>query len=95
MEENPIKSSINYLIDCGWTKEQATNLVKAIHDESPERLWEVAPEWVEHCGECMKYVNGMLGTVALGLVNVRKGKEGWLMGLNEKGMEVGKQMEGK
>lgn len=94
MEENPIHASIEYLIDCGWSKEQATNLIKALHDENPERLWEVAPEWIEHCGECMKYVNGMLGTIALGLVNVRKGEEGWLMGLNDKGLEVGKQMEG-
>jgi len=95
-EEDPIKASIAYLVDCGWTKDQAKNLIRAIHDESAERLWEIAPEWIEHCGECMKYVSGFLGTVALGLVNVKKGEEsGWLVGLNDKGLEVGRQMEGK
>lgn len=91
--ENPIEGSINYLVDCGWTKEQAENLIRAIYDSTGERLWEMAPKWIEHCGECMKYVNGMLGTVALGLVKVRRGDEGdWLFSLNDKGLEVGEQM---
>lgn len=93
MEENPIEASIEYLVDCGWTEDQAEHLIRAIHDKSGERLWEVAPKWIEHCGECMKYVNGMLGTVALGLVKVSRGEEGdWLFSLNDKGLEVGEQM---
>lgn len=93
MEENPIEASIEYLVDCGWTEDQAKNLIRAIHDKSGERLWEMAPKWIEHCGECMKYVNGMLGTVALGLVKVSRGEEGdWLFSLSDKGLEVGEQM---
>lgn len=91
--ENPIEGSINYLVDCGWTEDQAKNLIRAIYDKSGERLWEMAPKWIEHCGECMKYVNGMLGTVALGLVKVSRGEDNdWLFSLNDKGIEVGTQM---
>ena len=93
MEENPITESINYLVECGWSEDQAKNLIRAIHDKSGERLWEVAPKWIEHCGECMKYVNGMLGTVALGLVKVSRGEDNdWLFSLSDKGLEVGTQM---
>lgn len=92
-KENPITASIDYLVECGWTTEQARNLISAVNDSSADRLWEIAPRWIEHCGECMKYVNGMLGTVALGLVKVNANDEGeWLFSLNKKGLEVGKQM---
>lgn len=92
-QDNPIEASIAYLVDCGWNEDQAENLLRAIHDKSGERLWEVAPLWIEHCGECMKYVNGMLGTVALGLVKVSRSDEGeWMFSLNDKGLEVGAQM---
>ena len=93
MEENPLTESINYLVECGWSEDQAKNLIRAIHDKSGERLWEVAPKWIEHCGECMKYVNGMLGTVALGLVKVSRGEDNdWLFSMSDKGLEVGTQM---
>ena len=93
MEKNPIEASIEYLVDCGWTEDQAENLIRPIHDKSGERLWEMAPKWIEHCGECMKYVNGMLGTVALGLVKVSRGEDNdWLFSLNDKGLQVGEQM---
>lgn len=93
MEQNPITESIKYLVECGWTEDQSKNLMRAIHDKSGERLWEFAPLWIEHCGQCMKYVNGMLGTVALGLVGVTRNEQGeWLFSLNEKGLLVGKQM---
>ena len=91
--DNPITESIDYLVDCGWTKYQATNLLKAIHSHvTGEHLWEITPRWIEHCGECKKYVDGLLGTVATGLVNVTENENGWLFSLNEKGMKVGKQM---
>ena len=90
---NPIEQSIEYLIECGWDREQAVNLIAAITDESGERLWEVAPKWIEHCGEKMMYVRGMLGTVATGLITVTQGKDGeWLFKLNEKGLGVGKKL---
>ena len=36
---NPITESIDYLVECGWEREQSVNLVAAIRDESEERLW--------------------------------------------------------
>jgi hypothetical protein len=93
MDENPIEESIKYLVDCGWSEDQAENLIKAIYDKSGERLWEMAPLWIEHCGECMKYVHGMLGAVAIGLIKVTRGEESeWLFSLNDKGLKVGEQM---
>lgn len=92
-DENPITKSIDYLVECGWQTDQARNLIRAVNDASAERLWEIAPQWIEHCGECMKYVNGLLGTVAMGIVKVNQNNEGeWLFALNKKGLEVGKQM---
>ena len=91
---DPLAESIDYLVECGWYREQAVNLVAAIRDKSGERLWEVAPKWIEHCADSMRYVNDMLGSVALGLIEVRLGEdnETWLFKLNEKGMGVGKKL---
>lgn len=93
-EQNPITGSIDYLVECGWTREQATNLCRAIKSEqSPEHLWQIAPKWIEHCGESMQYVQNMLGVVALGLVNVMQGENGeWLFSLNEAGIKHGESM---
>ena len=91
-DKNPITQSIDWLVECGWTKEQATNLAGAIKADTPEKLWEVAPLWLEHCGDSMKYVNDMLGSVAMGLIEVTQGKDGeWLFKLNDAGMVLGKQ----
>jgi hypothetical protein len=91
--ENPITESITYLVDCGWSKDEAVNLVRAIHSKDPEKLWEAAPLWIEHCGECMKYVKMMLGTVATGLVSVSRADDGeWHFSLTDKGLAIGKQM---
>jgi len=93
--EDPIKQSIDWLVKCGWDRKQATNLAGAIKADTPEKLWEVAPLWLEHCGESMRYVNDVLGSVALGLINVTQGEDGaWLFALNDKGMDVGKQLHG-
>jgi len=89
---NPIAESIDYLVECGWEREQAVNLVAAIQDESAERLWEIAPLWLDHCGESMKYIN-LMGSVATGLITVTQSKDGeWLFKLNDKGMGVGKKL---
>lgn len=41
----------------------------------------------------MKYVNDMLGSVAMGLIEVTQGEDGeWLFKLNDAGMGVGKQL---
>ncbi len=95
--ENPIQKSVEYLVDCGWTEDQAKHLIRAIHDKSGERLWEMAPLWIEHCGQCKKYVDSMLGTVALGLVKVSRSEEEptWLFSLNDEGLKVGEAMFGE
>ena len=95
--ENPIQKSVEYLVDCGWTEAQAKHLIRAIHDKSGERLWEMAPLWIEHCGQCKKYVDSMLGTVALGLVKVSRSEEEptWLFSLNDEGLKVGEAMFGE
>ena len=90
---NPITESIDYLVECGWKREQAVNLVAAIRDESGERLWKAAPKWIEHCADSKRYVDVMLSSVALGLGSVEMGKDGeWLFLPNEKGMGVGKKL---
>ena len=69
----------------GWGKEEAENLICALNA--------VAPKWIEHCGETMKYVHAILGIVAIGLVSVRMGENGeWLFQLNGKGLEAGNSM---
>ena len=95
-EQNPITQSIAWLVECGWSKEEATNLAGAIKADTPEKLWEVAPLWLEHCGDSIKYVNDMLGSVAIGLIEVTQGADGgWLFKLNDAGMGVGKHFEGE
>jgi hypothetical protein len=93
-QENPITKSIDWLVECGWDRKQATNLASAITADTSEKLWEVAPKWLEHCGESMKYVNDMLGSVAMGLINVTQGADGeWLFALNDEGMGVAKRLD--
>ena len=38
---NPIEQSIDYLVECGWDKEQARNLVAAITDEDGRDIDEI------------------------------------------------------
>ena len=92
--DDPIKSSIKYLVDSGWTEDQAKNLIRAVKDENPDRLWEIAPEWIQHCGEKKFYVHGMLESVAMGLITVTKGEDGeWYFALNDEGKNVGQQLQ--
>lgn len=92
-DKNPITQSIAWLVECGWDKEQATHLASAIKADTPEKLWEVAPLWLEHCGESMRYVHDMLGSVAMGLIEVTQDANGeWLFKLNDVGMGVGKKL---
>lgn len=91
-KEDPIKASVEYLVSAGWTEEQATHLLRALKSDSPEKLWELAPKWVEHCHEKMSYVTNLLGLVAMGIIDVTHKKGEWYFELNDKGIEVGKQM---
>lgn len=88
--QSPIEASIDYLVECGWTREQARHLCAAIRsDKSPEHLWEIAPLWIEHCGESMRYVQSILSAVAAGMVSVTRDDDGqWLFAL-----DAGKTLE--
>lgn len=93
--DDPIKQSVAYLVECGWSEDQAKNLIRAVKsDKSAEHLWEIAPQWIEHCGERMHYVKGVLESVAMGLVDVRIDENGeWEFSLNDHGVEVGKKLK--
>ncbi len=69
-ETNPISASINWLCDQGFTRTEATNIVRAIKAESPEVLWENAPKWIEWCGKIKKEHDGLVMLVAQGFINV-------------------------
>ena len=93
-EQNPIDASVKWLVECGYTNDQARNLVSAIKDKSKDRLWELAPKWIEHVGEHKKYQE-FLDTVALGIIEVTADENGeWCMALNEDGLKIGKEMFG-
>jgi hypothetical protein len=50
-------------------------------------------EAIDDLLESMKYVHAMLGSVAMGLIEVTQGEDGeWLFKLNDAGMGVGKQL---
>ena len=92
-EQNPIEASKDWLIECGYTEAEAKNLLRAIHHENPEKLWEIAPKWIEHVGEHKKYQVGLLDLVAQGLITVTADEQGeWLFDLNTNGLEAGRQM---
>jgi hypothetical protein len=91
MEENPITESINHLQHCGWTKDEAVNLLRALHSDDPEKLWEFAPEWIEMVGRAKMDI-AMYELVAKGLANVTKRDSEWMYALSKTGLEVGKQL---
>ena len=92
MEENPITESIKHLQHCGWTKDEARNLLKALYSDDAEQLWKFAPEWIEMVGEAKMQI-AMYEVVAKGLANVTKRDGEWFYALSKTGVEVGKQLE--
>ncbi len=87
---NPIKESINYLTECGYTEEAAKNLISALQTDDPETLWALAPKWIEHVGEHKKYQHCVLDLIAMGLMTVSADDQGdWLFKLDrEKAIEL-------
>lgn len=90
---NPIAESLSYLEECGWSSEQARNLLRAIHDSDGERLWQMAPRWIETVGEA-KRLMALFEVVASGLATVRRADDDsdWLYGLTDHGRAVGAQL---
>jgi hypothetical protein len=83
-ETNPIEASRDWLVECGYTAEEAANLIRALKHRSKERLWELAPRWIEHLGQHRKYTT-LLECVATGIVEVTQDSEdeGWLFALSK------------
>lgn len=92
-EINPIKESLAYLEECGWSATEARNLLRAIHDSDGERLWAMAPRWIEEVGEAKRRL-GLYEIVASGLATVRRADDDsdWLYALNDRGLAVGAQL---
>lgn len=91
--ENPIEESKKWLVECGYTAAEAENLLRAIRHSIPEKLWEIAPKWIEHVGEHKRYQHGMLDLVAQGIISVTADDDGeWIFQLNDKGLAVGRKM---
>ena len=83
MTDDPIKASHRYLVDCGWTNDQARNLMSSLSADSAEQLWELAPQWIEYCGEAKKMM-ALLESVALGpLIRVSHNGEEWCYALRD------------
>ena len=57
--------------------------------DTPEQLWEIAPKWIEHCGEAKRYMTAILELVAMGLLTVTANDEGeWMMSLSSAKIEI-------
>ncbi len=46
-DNNPITASIDWLVGQGFDRKQAANICRAIKADTPEKLWQDAPAWIE------------------------------------------------
>ena len=92
MEQNPVEQAIEYLEECGWTDEEARNLLSALYHEDQEKFLDSLPEWIKHVGEAKAYM-AMLETISMGFVDVTRTENDWLFSLNDKGKQVGEQLQ--
>lgn len=78
---NPVKESIVWLVEMGWTKTQAENIVSALRGKSPEALWDAAPRWIEWAGEMRRAYECILQLAAMGVLTVelerKETGDGW------------------
>lgn len=75
-DDNPITASINWLVGQGFDRKQAANICRAIKAETPEKLWEDAPAWIEWCGKVKRDHDCVVMLAAMGLTTVRIGPGG-------------------
>lgn len=85
MRQNVMENSIVYLKDCGYTEDEAKNLISALRSESKEKLLNDIESWIKHVGEHKKYQTCLLDLVAIGCLNVdgRDSEGNWLFSLKK------------
>ena len=78
---NPVKESIRWLTEMGWTEKEAQNIAGALRGKTPEALWEAAPRWLEWAGEMKRSHECILQLAAMGLLTVelerKETGDGW------------------
>jgi hypothetical protein len=74
--DNPIESAVQYLVSYGFTDTEAKNICRAIHDETPEALWERAPVWIDWCAEVKRDYECIVSLAAQGIICVQLGPGG-------------------
>ena len=67
---NPVKESIRWLTEMGWTEKEAQNIAGALRGKTQEALWEAAPLWLEWAGEMRRSYECILQLAAMGLLTV-------------------------
>lgn len=80
-DDNPITASLKALVDSGWKEQEARNLMRALKCDSPEQLWELAPQWVQHCINAKQQLT-LLECVAMGPVRVNHDGNDWTYALD-------------
>lgn len=89
-----LQSTIDYLVESGWNEDQAKNLIQAIYYKDKNKLIDISQEWIEHCADSKFYVEGMLTSIAMGLVDVTKNNNGeWEFSMNKKGLTAATQIQ--
>ena len=78
---NPVKESIRWLTEMGWTEKEAQNIAGALRGKTQEALWEAAPLWLEWAGEMRRSYECILQLAAMGLLTVelerKETGDGW------------------
>ena len=78
---NPVKESIRWLTEMGWTEKEAQNIAGALRGKTREALWEAAPLWLEWAGEMRRSYECILQLAAMGLLTVelerKETGDGW------------------
>lgn len=68
--ENPIETAINYLQECGYSENEAHNLITAVKGKTKEDLTAMLDDWILHAGEHKKYQTCLLDLAAMGIITV-------------------------
>ena len=55
---NPVKESIRWLTEMGWTEKEAQHIAGALRGKTKEALWEAAPIWVRPVAVALTVAQG-------------------------------------